>query len=178
MSSRILIKENNKNKNKNKNKNIEVLPEYDGSESLTKYLSRMKDLRIKNNACKYEKILEFLNNWLEKYKIKLKSLTDFKKISENLLLSDEIYNKKILDKYYTSLSNYLDINDTNQDSDDLDTEEYEKMEKEYLMRNNIISFIKEILTTIDYTLIINKIKKTNNKTNIIETAYTIKIKNQ
>ena len=56
-----------------------LLPEYDGSESLTKYLSRIKDLRFQMNSHKYDKILEFLNVWLEKYKIKLRSLTEFKK---------------------------------------------------------------------------------------------------
>ena len=167
MSSKNLIKEN-----------TDVLPEYDGSESLTKYLSRIKDLRFKLNSHKYEKILEFLNIWMKKYNINLKSLTDFKKVPEKVLLSDETYNKKILDKYYTSLSNDLDINNENCDSDNLSTEEYEKLEKDYKLRNNILSFIKEILITIDYSLIINKIKKMNSKnTPIIETVYTIKINN-
>jgi hypothetical protein len=168
MSSKNLIKEN-----------TNVLPEYDGSESLTKYLSRMKDLRFKLNSHKYDKILEFLNIWLKKYNINLKSLTDFKKVPEKLLLSDESYNKKILDKHYTSLSNDLDINNENYDSDNLSTEEYEKLEKDYKLRNNILSFIKEILTTIDYGLIINKIKKMNSKNiPIIETVYSIKINKQ
>ena len=108
MTSRNLIKDNK-----------DVLPEYDGSESLTKYLSRMKDFRFKLNSHKYEKILEFLNTWLKKYNINLKSLTDFKKVSEKVLLSDELHNKKILYKYYTSLSNDLEINNENCDSDNL-----------------------------------------------------------
>ena len=167
MTSRNLIKDNK-----------DVLPEYDGSESLTKYLSRMKDFRFKLNSHKYEKILEFLNTWLKKYNINLKSLTDFKKVSEKLLLSDELHNKKILDKYYTSLSNDLEINNENCDSDNLSSEEYEKLEKNYNMRNNILIFLKEILTTIDYTLIINKVKKMNSKnTPILEVVYTIKINN-
>ena len=172
MSSRNLV-------NVIKDNNIDILPEYDGSESLTKYLSRMKDFRFKLNSHKYNKILEFLNIWLEKYKINLKSLTDFKKVPEKVLLSDEVYNKKILDKYYTSLSNDLNINNENYDSDNLSTEEYEKLEKDYKLRNNIISFLKEILTTIDYTLITNKIKKMNSKnTPILEIVYTIKINNK
>ncbi len=165
MSSKKIIK-NNEN----------VLPEYDGSESLTKYLSRMKDLRFKMNSHKYDKIMEFLNVWLEKYKIKLKSLTDFKKISEKLLLSDETHNQKILDKYYTSLSSYLDTSNSHYDSDNSSTDEYDKLEREYKIRNNILSFIKEILTTIDYTLVINKIKKKSaDNSSSIEIAYTIKI---
>jgi cysteinyl-tRNA synthetase len=170
MSSKNLIKESKSNKN--------ILPEYDGSESLTKYLSRMKDLRFQMNSHKYDKILEFLNVWLEKYKIKLKSLTDFKKISEKLLLSDETHNQKILDKYYTSLSSYLDTNNADYDSDNSSTDEYEKLEREYKIRNNILSFIKEILTTIDYTLIISKVKKTgSDKTSTIEVTYSIKMNN-
>ncbi len=165
MSSKKIIK-NNEN----------VLPEYDGSESLTKYLSRMKDLRFKMNSHKYDKIMEFLNVWLEKYKIKLKSLTDFKKISEKLLLSDETHNQKILDKYYTSLSSYLDTSNSHYDSDNSSTDEYDKLEREYKIRNNILSFIKEILTTIDYTLVINKIKKKSaDNSSSIEIAYSIKI---
>jgi hypothetical protein len=162
----------------NKDDQLNTLPEYDGSESLTKYLSRIKDLRFQMNSHKYDKILEFLNVWLEKYKIKLKSLTDFKKIPEKLLLNDETHNQKILDKYYTSLSSYLDTNNTNYDSDNSSTDEYEKLEREYKIRNNILSFIKEILTTINYTLIISKIKKTtSDKTSNIEIAYTIKMNN-
>jgi hypothetical protein len=148
------------------------LPEYDGTESLTKYLTRMKELRIKMNAHKYEKILEFMNLWLEKYKYKLKSLTDFKKIPEKTLLSDETHNKKILDKYYDSLSSYLDTKNTNYDSDNSSTDSYDKLVREYNIQNNILSFIKEILTTIDYTLIIQKIKNTDGKT---ENSYTIKM---
>lgn len=170
---------NSKNLCKNTKDNQQsTLPEYDGSESLTKYLSRIKDLRFKMNSHKYNKILEFLNVWLEKYKIKLKSLTDFKKIPEKILLSDETYNQKILDKYYTSLSSYLDTNNANYDSDNSSTDEYEKLEREYKIRNNILSFIKEILTTIDYTLVINKVKKTtSDKNSNIELSYTIKINN-
>jgi hypothetical protein len=167
-----------KNLTRNIKDNQYTLPEYDGSESLTKYLSRMKDLRFQMNSHKYDKILEFLNVWLDKYKIKLKSLTDFKKISEKVLLSDETHNQKILDKYYTSLSSYLDTNNTNYDSDNSSTDEYEKLEREYKIRNNILSFIKEILTTIDYTLIISKVKKmASDKSSIIEVTYSIKINN-
>jgi hypothetical protein len=167
-----------KNLTRNIKDNQYTLPEYDGSESLTKYLSRMKDLRFQMNSHKYDKILEFLNVWLDKYKIKLKSLTDFKKISEKVLLSDETHNQKILDKYYTSLSSYLDTNNTNYDSDNSSTDEYEKLEREYKIRNNILSFIKEILTTIDYTLVISKVKKmASDKSSIIEVTYSIKINN-
>ena len=167
---------NSKNKNTNNNN---LLPEYDGSESLTKYLSRMKDLRFQMNSHKYDKILEFLNVWLEKYKIKLKSLTDFKKVPEKLLLSDETHNQKILDKYYSSLSSYLDTNNAEYDSDNSSTDSYAKLEREYKIRNNILSFIKEILTTIDYTLVISKVKKSSSdksdKSNNIEVTYTIKM---
>ena len=157
-------------------KNTNILPEYDGSESLTKYLSRMKDLRFQMNSHKYDKIIEFLNVWLEKYKIKLKSLTDFKKVPEKLLLSDETHNQKILDKYYTSLSSYLDTNNADYDSDNSSTDSYAKLEREYKIRNNILSFIKEILTTIDYTLVINKVKKsTTDKNSVIDVTYTIKM---
>lgn len=171
MNSKTFIKNTNDSKN--------VLPEYDGTESLTKYLSRMKDLRFQMNSHKYDKIMEFLNVWLEKYKIKLKSLSDFKKIPEKILLSDESHNQKILDKYYVSLSSYLDTNNVDYNSDNSSTDEYEKLEREYKIRNNILSFIKEILTTIDYTLVINKVKKTSSdKVTSIETTYTIKINNR
>jgi len=162
--------------NKNANKNISQLPEYDGSESLTKYLSRIKDLRAQMNSHKYDKILEFLNLWLEKYKIKLRSLTDFKKIPEKLILSDDTHNKKMIDKYYDSLSSYLDTNNSNYDSDNSSTDSYDKLEREYKIRNNILSFIKEILTTIDYTLILVKSKVMDEKKNSkIEVFYTIKM---
>ena len=163
---------------KNIKQEISQLPEYDGSESLTKYLQRIKDLRFQMNAHKYDKILEFLNLWLEKYKIKLKSLMDFKKIPEKILLSDDAHNKKMIDKYYDSLSSYLDINNTNYDSDNSSTDSYDKLEREYKIRNNILSFIKEILTTIDYTLIMSKSKVVDEKKNSkIEVFYTIKMNN-
>ena len=161
---------------KNTKHDITQLPEYDGSESLTKYLQRIKDIRFQMNSHKYDKILEFLNLWLEKYKIKLKSLTDFKKIRENILLSDDTHNKKMIDKYYDSLSSYLDINNTKYDSDNSSTDSYDKLEREYKIRNNILSFIKEILTTIDYTLIMVKSKVIDEKKNSkIEVFYTIKM---
>lgn len=152
-------------------------PEYDGSESLTKYLERIKDMKFKMNAHKYEKILEFMNIWLAKYKINLKSLTDFKKIPEKILLSDEIHNKKILDKYYTSLSSYLDVSNVNYDSDNSSTDSYDKIEREYNIKNNILCFIKEILTSIDYTLIINKIKVQKKTKTKIQICYSIKMNN-
>ncbi len=155
---------------------VTQLPEYDGSESLTKYLCKIKDMRVQMNSHKYDKIMEFINLWLEKYKIKLKSLTDFKKIPENVLLQDDTHNKKILDKYYDSLSSYLDLNNTNYDSDNSSTDEYDKLEREYKIRNNILSFIKEILTSIDYTLIMSKVKTIDSKNNSkIEVVYTIKM---
>jgi hypothetical protein len=155
---------------------VTQLPEYDGSVSLTKYLCQIKDMRVQMNSHKYDKIMEFINLWLEKYKIKLKSLTDFKKIPEQILLQDEIHNKKILDKYYDSLKSYLDVNNSNYDSDNSSTDEYDKLEREYNIRNNILSFIKEILTCIDYTLIMSKIKTIdkNNKSKI-EVVYSIKM---
>ncbi len=157
-------------------KNITKLPEYDGSESLTKYLSKIKDMQLKMNSHKYDKILEFMNLWLEKYKIKLKSLSDFKKISEKVILSDETYNKKILDKYYDSISSYLDIQNTHYDSDNSSTDSLDKLEREYNIRNNIMSFIKEILTSINYTLVMHKKKVIDEKNNSkIELLYSIKM---
>jgi len=164
------------NKNINKSKQETQLPEYDGSESLTKYLCRMNDLRMEMNTHKYDKILEFMNLWLEKYKIKLKSLTDFKKIKETTILSDEVHNKKILDKYYDSVYSYLDIGNNNYDSDNSSTDEYDKLEREYNIKNNILSFIKEILTSINYTLILSKVKIIDEKgESKFEKVYTIKI---
>ena len=161
----------------NKNTNtITQLPEYDGSESLTRYLQKIKDMRFQMNSHKYEKILEFLNLWLEKYKIKLRSLTDFKKIQEKIILSDDTHNKKIIDKYYDSLLSYLDTGNTNYDSNNSSTDSYDKLEREYKIRNNILSFIKKILTTIDYTLIMVKSKVIDEKKNSkIEIFYTIKM---
>ena len=153
---------------------MSILPEYDGTESLSKYLGKVKEIRIKQNIHKYEKILEFINLWLAKYKIKLKSLTDFKKISEKVLLSNEEHNKKILDKYYDSLISYLDLHNICYNSDNSSTDSYDKFEREYQIKNNIISFIKEILAAIDYTIIMHKTKNNNNN-NKIEISYSIKI---
>ncbi len=130
------------------------------------------------NSFKYDKILEFMNLWLGRYKIKLKSLTDFKKIPENLILSDENHNKKILEKYYDSLFSYLDLDNTKYDSDNSSTDSYDKIEREYNIKNNILSFIKEILTSINYTMIMSKIKIIDEKNNSkISIVYTIKINN-
>jgi len=152
---------------RNINKNKQKLPEYDGTESLTKYLSKIKMLHIEINKHKYDKILEFMNIWLDKYKIKLGSLTEFKRVSEKILLSDPEHNKKILNKYYSSIRSYLDIESANYNSDNSSTDSFDKLEREYLIKNNILNFIKEILTTINYTLILYKAKGDN--------FYTIKM---
>ena len=66
----------------------------------------------------------------------------------------------------------MDTKNTNYDSDNSSTDSYDKLVREYNIQNNILSFIKEILTTIDYTLVIQKIKNTEGKT---ENSYTIKM---
>ena len=89
----------------------------------------------------------------------------------------------MIDKYYDSLCSYLNLENTYYDSDNSSTDEYDKLEREYMMRNNILSFIKTILTAIDYTLILSKIKidaksetkpETKSKT---ENVYSIKMNN-
>lgn len=137
------------------------LPKYDGSMTMTKYLSLLKDCKFKLLKPKYDKILEFLNLWLKKYNIELKSLTDFKKIPQEKLLSDNEHNSKILKKYSDSLLSYLNAENMKYDSDDSSSDELEKLERDYYIKNNILEYIKEILKTINYTLKMKKIKNDN-----------------
>jgi len=128
---------------------------YDNKESITKYLSRLRELKLNKNKDKYDKILNFFNIWLEKYDIKLKSLMEFKRISEDIILSDEKHNNKILKKHMHELYEELEL-DTGYGSSD--SEEMKKLENIHNMENDIMYFIKEILKSIDYKLKSKKIK--------------------
>lgn len=139
------------------------LPKYDGTITMTKYLSLLKDYKFKLLKPKYDKILEFINLWLKKYNIELKSLTDFKKIPQDKLLSNNEHNSKILKKYSDSLLSYLNAENMKYDSEDSSSDELEKLEREYNIKNNILDYIKEILKTINYTLKMNKVKSNNNE---------------
>jgi hypothetical protein len=128
---------------------------YDKKEPIAKYLSRIRELKVNNNKEKYTKILNFFNIWLVKYDIKLNSLMEFKKIREDIILSDKEHNKKILKTYMYELYNELELD---KDYGSSDSDEMKKLKKIYKMENDIIYFIKEILKAIDYKLKSKKIK--------------------
>jgi hypothetical protein len=85
-----------------------ILDENDTSyEYELKVMNYLRELKRND----YNIILDFINLWLSKYNIKLKSLTNFK-FKENFLFSDsnEKYNKKFIKTHATSIKKKLNIN--------------------------------------------------------------------
>jgi len=97
-------------------------------------------------------LLSFVNEWLVPLKIKVKSLTEFKKISEKSLLENQKYNKDILRKYSSKLTEELNMQD-----DDIDVDSDE--DSEDIKDKYIIYFVGKLLKTIDYNLIYKQFNK-------------------
>lgn len=132
-------------------------PQYDGTESLTKYLRRLEDFKLLIKQEKYNLILEFINAWLKlREESKFRSLTEFKDISERTLLLDLKHNRKILRQYSDHMIKKLNIQfNVNEETDS------DEISDKY-----IITFLTRALSTIDYTLT-HRITKIN-------TFYTIR----
>jgi hypothetical protein len=129
--------------------------EYDGKESLTKYLRRVELFKLQLQENKYKLLLEFINKWLN---TKYKSLTEFANISEEALLSDTKHNRDILRQYSEKIIKELNIKPNNVD---------EETDSEEIKDKHIIYFLSHALSAIDYKL--------SNKSFKNVTYYTIRL---
>jgi hypothetical protein len=162
--------------------NMEVqkldLPVYKTGMNLSLWKRQMDEYDTMWNRERYRLLLMFINSWLANYNISIKSLLDFKKISEEDVSKDEKYNKKIVkdniniinkifsmnhkikgcyvkkeidEEYINSGKNLWD--DESDDEISIDTDDINELE--------IIKIIREMVKKIDYTLVKNVINDKN-----------------
>ena len=124
-----------------------------GTEKLVDYMKRVdkyNDVTIKKE--RYNMMLDFINKWLNyDKKYQLKSLKEFKNISESTLLHDLKHNRNILRKYGTQIKEKFKFKfniDDETDSDDI-KDRY------------ILYFVSRALNSIGYTLQCREIEHKN-----------------
>lgn len=101
---------------------------YDGKESVTQYLKRAEEFKMKIIKDKYDDVINFLNDFLNlKGDSRYRSLTDFKNISEKKFFKDKKHTIEIITKYENVLKKQFRL-DTAIDvkMDKLDQEEINK----------------------------------------------------
>lgn len=123
-----------------------AIPEYDDNipfyilnDRVATYYSKS----IVNKKSKYNKILGFMQEWLSHYNITIKSLSDFKNISLDIVLTDTNFNEELLGMHMEALYNELNVRKDSRDEKDIDN----------IDSSGMLLFVKRILKTIDYTLI-------------------------
>lgn len=155
---------------------IPAPPKFEKGMSMTKYLRAVDEYAVLKNRKKYNIALTFVKMWLAGCDIGIKSLLDFKKISEKDLAKNEHYNKKLVKTHIQKINECFEINyilddtekqknksknsiwdDESEDDEDeeisIDTDEIDEME--------IIKLVKKMLEKIDYELIRNIIDGEN-----------------
>ena len=128
---------------------LNYVPKYDGTESITKYMRRVEEFKIKLVEDRYKLLLDFVNDWLQLMdNSRLKSLTHLKNMSETDLLKNPTNNRKVLRKYSNEIIKKLDIKFNVEDDTDSD-----EIKDKY-----IIYFLSRALASINYTLGFKKSK--------------------
>ena len=127
-------------------------PEYNGIEEPYTYNKKLASYINLLNKEKYNEILLFVNNWLNKYNITYKLLTEFSNVPLYLINNTE-YNKQYLLDNHKDILNKLNINET------ID-----------ITKHCIFTFLKLILKKIHYKLVLSKTCKNQIKYQF----YTIK----
>lgn len=132
-------------------------PIYDGKESIPSYTRRIEAYKASIKFEKYDIILDFINEWLNQEK-KLTSLSDFKNVSEKLLLKDPKHNRDLLRKHSNNLIKNFNVNSSIEDDTDSDD----------INDSYIIYFVTKILNYFGYSMIAKIMNETK--------YYTIKMK--
>lgn len=119
--------------------------------TISQYLKHVEKYELYLKKDKYNIILDFVNKWLnyESENAKLKSLTEFKNIRQNILLEDPEHNRKILKDNNKNLKKVFNCNfaiDDETDDDDI-TDKY------------IIYVVTKMLASIKFTLTHKKVGK-------------------
>jgi hypothetical protein len=115
---------------------------YDGIESCEDFIKRFEKYKIQYEKKNYDIVLKFMQNFLAGYDIKIKSLLDLEKISEEKINKKEKYNKKFFKNNCDQICEALNINKENNEINTDDIEEHE-----------LIELIKIILKKIGYKFI-------------------------
>ena len=121
-------------------------PKYDGKESINKYMRKVEEYRLKLLEDKYSLILEFINDLMQApEQDRLKSLSDFTNISEDIILRDLKHNRQILRKYGNLIIEKLNVKfDVDEETNSDEIEDY-----------YIFYFLSKVLSSIDYRLVKN-----------------------
>jgi hypothetical protein len=161
-------------------------PQYKTGMSMSYFLRQVEEYEVLWKRHKYSIAITFINYWLANYKMNIKSLLEFKKISEEILNKDEKYNKRLVKQHISNINKAFTLNyiikkkkteeeiiksgknfwdeteegEDNQEDEDIDTDDVEEME--------IIKIIRLMLEKIEYILVRNIINK--------KSYYTIKMK--
>ena len=131
-----------------------VIPVKKENETITEFINKCEEYELKLNEEKYIFILTFLNEWLIAYGAKLKSLTEFKKISLIKVLSSDLHNKKILRQNSLNLYKLFRINLRLLDDDVQYSGSVKKENPDTnALKNNImVEVLKDMLSKISYHL--------------------------
>lgn len=119
---------------------IMEIPEYDGIESVNKYMKRVEKYKQYILKEKYDVILLFINEWLKK---NYESITSFRNISEEILLKNLKHNRDIIRKYCDLFKNKFSLDltiDLETDSDEIND-------------RYIITLLGKMLNLVDYHII-------------------------
>lgn len=123
--------------------------QYDDSETITQYIRRVNEYKIKLNQDKYDLVLKFINDILQlgnDDQYKLKSLRDFRRVKELELLKNHTHNKKMVNKYQKKFKKKLAVQVRTFDLDDSDKEEDNDS-------GYIINVMRRVLAAIQFRLI-------------------------
>jgi len=110
-------------------------PVFDDNETCAQYIKRLELYEINKNKNKYGIILNFLNDCMNNYNRKYKSITEFKNISYKYIYYNQKKFNIIMDKYVNLIVSVFKIN----------LQEFEN--------TNFLLFLKRILLEINYNLV-------------------------
>lgn len=119
-------------------------PIFDGKESLTHFIRRVKDFELQVLKEKYDLILEFVNELMNKEK-KYISLTEFINEPDHIITSNVRHNKKVINIYKDKLAKVLNINVLELTCI---TSEEDTIESSFT-----IIFLKKIINSINFSLV-------------------------
>lgn len=133
-------------------------PIYNGNETPIEFMKKINAYENNIKKEKYEIVLQFINTWLYKYNKNITSLLKFKKISEDIILSDEKYNKMIVNKNIDIVQKLGILFDDNDDESDKESVTCSNKEEEKedddsidkIKEETIIIFTRKILKAIGY----------------------------
>jgi hypothetical protein len=120
------------------------LPEFKDGDSIGQFAEKVRLYEVAVKRERYNIILGFLNEWLVPYKINLKSLLEFRGISESTIDKHTEHNKKTIKTNTVDIKKRLNIAESDLEFDDVDTDDIPESE--------ILRFISVIVDKVGYHL--------------------------